>query len=184
MQRFTLLLALLAACASSKSTELGPAAGPSSTTPLGAAAGPSSAPDLASQANVFHATLSADMEVPKPTVDAAKAPSGTAMFTVTQAGVSYQVKVTNLTSAYTACHIHAGLAGVAGPVIVPITLTPGAPGEAAGEGTFDVSAIKGKMPDGTPMTMANFVTAMRSGATYINVHTANNKPGEARGQIQ
>jgi Cu/Zn superoxide dismutase len=173
MQRFTLVLALLlAACATSKSNDAGPAAGSSSPA------------DLASQGNVFKATLSADMEVPKPTVDASKAPSGTATFTVTPASVSYQVKVMNLSSAYTACHIHAGPAGVAGPVIVPLTLTPGSDGTASGEGTFDTSALKGKMPDGTPMTMANFVAALRAGTTYINVHTANNKPGEARGQIQ
>jgi hypothetical protein len=183
MQRFTLLLALLAACATSKSNELGPAAGPNSTTPLGSATGPASPPDLASQGNVFKATLSADMEVPKPTVDAAKPPSGTATFTVTPTSVSYQVKVMNLTSAYTACHIHAGPAGVAGPVIVPLTLTAGADGTASGEGTFDTTALKAK-PDGTPVTMANFVAALRAGTTYINVHTANNKPGEARGQIQ
>lgn len=169
MQRFTLVLALLlAACATSKSNDVAPSA----------------APDLASQGNVFKATLSADMEVPKPTVDASKAPSGTATFTVTPTSVSYQVKVMNLSSAYTACHIHAGPAGVAGPVIVPLTLTPGSDGTASGEGTFDTSALKGKMPDGTPMTMANFVAALRAGTTYINVHTANNKPGEARGQIQ
>jgi CHRD domain len=34
------------------------------------------------------------------------------------------------------------------------------------------------------MTMDELVTMMRSGSTYINVHTKNNKPGEARGQIQ
>jgi hypothetical protein len=32
--------------------------------------------------------------------------------------------------------------------------------------------------------MADLLTAMRNGGTYINVHTANNKAGEARGQIQ
>jgi CHRD domain len=28
------------------------------------------------------------------------------------------------------------------------------------------------------------LAAMQSGATYVNVHTANNKPGEVRGQIE
>ncbi|HEX4384493.1 MAG TPA: CHRD domain-containing protein, partial [Myxococcales bacterium] len=100
--RFAILLAFAAACASSKSNELGPANGPASSAPLGAAAGPSSAPGLASQGNVFRATLTAANEVPPPTVDASKPPMGTATFTVGPSSVSYSVKVTNLTSAYTA----------------------------------------------------------------------------------
>ena len=34
------------------------------------------------------------------------------------------------------------------------------------------------------MTLDDVLAAMRSGGTYVNVHTANNKPGELRGQIE
>ena len=74
---------------------------------------------------------------------------------------------------------------MAGPVIVPLAVTPGpTEGTAVGEGTIDASAINGKNADGSAMTMSDLLAAMRSGNTYVNVHTANNKPGESRGQIQ
>jgi hypothetical protein len=34
------------------------------------------------------------------------------------------------------------------------------------------------------MTLDDVLSAMRLGGTYVNVHTANNKPGEIRGQIE
>ena len=89
----------------------------------------------------------------------------------------------NLTSPLTAAHIHAGAAGTAGPVVVPLQLTA-AQGGASGEGTIDAAAIKGKRADGSPMTMDDLLAAMRSGGLYVNVHTANNKSGEVRGQIK
>jgi hypothetical protein len=182
--RYAFLLALLAACATSKSTELGPANGPASSTPLGTASGPASGTgDLASQGSVFKATLSAADEVPAPTLDPRQKPSGTATFTLSGMSLTWKVSVMNLSSAYTAAHVHLGAPGAAGPVLVPLTLTAGAQGEAAGEGTIDASAIKPKA-DGTAMTMADLVSTLKSGGAYVNVHTANNPKGEARGQIQ
>ena len=81
-------------------------------------------------------------------------------------------------------HIHLGAPGAPGPVIVPLKVSAGSwPGTATGEGTFDASGVKGKKPDGSAMTLDDVLAAMRSGGTYVNVHTANNKPGELRGQI-
>jgi hypothetical protein len=34
------------------------------------------------------------------------------------------------------------------------------------------------------MTMDDLLAALRSGGLYVNVHTANNKAGELRGQIK
>ncbi|HEX4382748.1 MAG TPA: CHRD domain-containing protein [Myxococcales bacterium] len=182
--RFAILLAFAAACASSKSNELGPANGPASSTPLGAAAGPASGTgDLASQGSVFRATLSPADEVPPPTLDPRQKPSGSATFTRSGMSLTWKVSVSGLSSAYSAAHVHLGQPGQAGPVLVPLTLTPGAQGEASGEGTIDASAIKPKA-DGTAMTMADLLSALKSGGAYVNVHTANNPKGEARGQIQ
>jgi CHRD domain len=133
--------------------------------------------------DTFHATLDATNEVPPPSLSG-NTPSGTATFTPQGDVLLYQVKVTGLSSPYVAAHIHTGAPGVAGPVIVPLMLNAGTDGSATGEGTIDASAIKGKNADGSPMSMADLLAAMRSGSTYVNVHTANNKAGEARGQIQ
>jgi CHRD domain len=131
----------------------------------------------------FQAKLDATNEVPTPSLSG-NTPSGNATFTPQGSVLLYKVSVSGLSSPYIAAHIHTGAPGVAGPVIVPLTLNAGADGTASGEGTIDVSAIKGKNADGSPMTMSDLLAAMRSGGTYVNVHTTNNKPGEARGQIQ
>ena len=99
--------------------------------------------------------------------------------------MAYKLAASGLSGPPTAAHIHIGAPGAAGPVIVPLTVAAGSsPGTAAGEGTFDASAVKGKKADGSAMSLEDVLAAMRSGGTYVNVHTANNKPGEVRGQIE
>jgi hypothetical protein len=155
MRRF--MLVLLAACASAA--------------PKPEAAAP----------EIFQATLDSGSEVPPPKVDAQ--PSGKATFTVAGATIVYKVSADGLGSAFTMAHIHAGAPGTAGPVVVPLQLAA-TPGGASGEGTIDAAAIKGKRADGSPMTMDDLLAALRSGGLYVNVHTANNKAGEVRGQIK
>jgi hypothetical protein len=99
--------------------------------------------------------------------------------------VVYRVHVTGLTSPYAAAHIHLGGPGVAGPVVVALPLSPGATaGAADGEGTIDATQIVAKNSDGSTMSMADLLEAMRGGRTYVNVHTQNNKGGELRGPIE
>lgn len=131
----------------------------------------------------FHASLSSDVEVPKPQLDPGVSPGGSATFTVMGTTVSWQVQASGLSSPYTAAHLHAGPPGVAGPVIATLSLTEGAPGTASGQGTIDASSITGKNPDGSPMTVDALVSALQRGETYVNVHTQKNKKGEARGQL-
>ncbi len=131
----------------------------------------------------FQAKLDTASEVPAPSVGSAT-PSGTATFTNNGTSIAYKLTATGLSSAFTAAHIHAGAAGASGPVVVPLNLTAGpSGGTAGGEGSIDASAIKGKNADGSPMALNDLLAAMRSRGTYVNVHTANNKPGEVRGQI-
>jgi hypothetical protein len=66
----------------------------------------------------------------------------------------------------TAAHIHLGVKGKNGPVIVPLTK--------AGD-TYSV-------PEGRKLTSAQ-VKAFKAGELYVNVHTARHKGGEVRGQI-
>ena len=150
---------------------------------LACASAPATQP-APSSPQTFQARLDAASEVPPPTLPGA-GPSGTATFTSQGNTLLYKVSVDGLSSQYVAAHIHTGAPGVAGPVIVPLALIPGpTEGTASGEGTIDAATIKGKNADGSPMSMADLLTAMRSGSTYVNVHTSNNKAGEARGQIQ
>jgi len=66
----------------------------------------------------------------------------------------------------TMAHIHQGAKGQNGPVIVPLTKN--------GD-TYSV-------PEGRKLTPAQ-MQAWKAGNLYVNVHTARNKGGEVRGQI-
>jgi len=138
----------------------------------------------ATASETFQARLDPRSEVPAPNLDGAT-PSGMANFTVNGTTVVYKLSASGLSSAPLMAHIHLGGPGAPGPVIVPLNVAPGASaGTAVGEGTFDASGVKGKKADGSAMTLDDVLAAMRSGGTYVNVHTANNKPGEVRGQIE
>src|SRR6267143_4439755 len=131
----------------------------------------------------FQAKLDARNEVPAPTLDGGAAPSGTADFAVNGTTVVYKLSASGLSSAPLMAHIHLGAPGAAGPVIVPLTIAAGpSAGTASGAGSFDASGGKGKKADGSAMSLDDVLAAMRAGGTYVNVHTANNKPGEVRGQ--
>ena len=69
----------------------------------------------------------------------------------------------------TVAHIHEAGAGVAGPVIIPLTQTP------AGSGLWTV-------PAGRTLS-ASQVASFNAGNLYFNVHSAVNPGGELRGQI-
>ena len=115
----------------------------------------------ASGPETFQAKLESGGEVPPPTVDIGSPPSGTAIFTFSGTSILYKVTAAGLSSAFTMAHIHAGAPGTAGPVAVPLQLTAGpAPGTAAGEGTIDAAAIKGKNADGSPMSVLTSASDM------------------------
>lgn len=80
--------------------------------------------------------------------------------------VSGSVKTTGVEGL--AAHIHVGAPGVAGPPI--ITLTKGA------DGSWTV-------PAGAKLTDEQFAD-FKSGNLYVNVHSAEHKPGEIRGQLK
>jgi len=68
----------------------------------------------------------------------------------------------------TQAHMHEGVVGVAGPVVIPLNSTGG--------GVWTV-------PSGTVLTSAQYAS-LQAGNYYFNVHSAANPAGEIRGQIE
>ena len=92
--------------------------------------------------------------------------SGTGTIRVNSDGtVSGNVTTTGVEG--TMAHIHQGAKGQNGPVIIPLTKSGN---------TYTV-------PAGAKLNDAQ-MKAYKEGNLYVNVHTAKNKGGEVRGQIQ
>jgi len=107
--------------------------------------------------------LAGNQEVP-PVMTAA---SGSGSFNVGADG-SISGSVSTLSLAGTAAHIHEGAPSANGPVIIPLTQT---------------SANVWSVPPGAKLTDAQ-VQSYKSGQLYVNVHSAANKGGEIRGQLE
>jgi len=115
----------------------------------------------------FSAKLTGDQEVPAVTTNAV----GVASFVLNASRdtLCIHASVNGLSGAITLAHIHEGLPGVGGPVILDL-----------------VSYISGNTINATIAGAAltsEFISKMITGNYYINVHTAANPNGEIRGQI-
>ncbi|HUG63733.1 MAG TPA: CHRD domain-containing protein [Gaiellaceae bacterium] len=117
----------------------------------------------------FRAVATAGAEVPKPAGVKAGA-RGILALTKTESSGSFSIAWTltfrNLTGRAQAAHIHRGKVRKAGPVLVSLC----GPCRSGQKGKASVS--KG------------VAAAIKSGRTYVNVHTARNQAGEIRGQIK
>jgi hypothetical protein len=146
------------------------------------------APTPSASATVFTATLLPSSEVP-PVIGSEANGSGTANLTfnltkdssgtITAATLDADVSVTGFPAgtALTASHIHPGDAGVNGGVIVSLGLSPGEVTFPTGSGSFSKRGIT------MTTDQANAILA-NSGAFYLNIHTAANPNGVARGQLR
>jgi hypothetical protein len=134
----------------------------------------------AAAATTFDVALTPAAEVP-PCTGGAGAATGDATVTISADNTSVAVQLTwaGLSGDASAAHIHFGAAGVAGGVIFPLGMPPVSPVNA----TFTSADYPNPPPDGAPADFAAFVTAMKAGMSYINVHSAACMPGEIRGQI-
>jgi hypothetical protein len=112
----------------------------------------------------FSAVLNIGQEKPVPKGTKSGA-AGKFTATVTGTSVTWKLTFSHLTGPATAAHIHAGKKGVPGPVIVPLCGPCTSP--ASGKGTVTAAQL----------------SKMKSGGTYVNVHTTKNPGGEIRGQI-
>lgn len=127
----------------------------------------------------FDVALTTAAEVP---VCPSAAPGATGRATVAIApddsSITTTVTYSGLSGDVTAAHIHAGAAGVSGPVVLPFSAPLASPL------TKTFTAADYVAAPNAPPDFPSFMTTLKSGGAYINVHTAACKPGEIRGQIQ
>lgn len=139
----------------------------------------SGSPD-ASAAQTFGFSLTKGAEKPTVCATAGANAGGTASVMLNAAGteITVMANFNGLSAAATMGHIHYGGEDDAGPPVLffdtPVT-TPI-------NKTFTASDYT--QGTGAPATFAAFVTELRAGKAYINIHTSSCHAGEIRGQIK
>lgn len=134
----------------------------------------------------FAAPLSGRQEVPVRDTNG----TGVATFKLNKEGtaLSFKLIVANI-DGVTQAHIHCGAEGVNGPVVAFLFgfVAEGVTVNGVlAEGTITTVIPRAPSPE-CPEGVANFeelLERMRSGDTYVNVHTLEFPPGEIRGQIK
>lgn len=119
----------------------------------------------------FTADLTADAEVPAPDLNGAS-PFGEATATLNDAEDTLEIEgnFSGLTGPATGAHIHGPAEeGETAGVIFPLEVDAATSGEFSGTWD-DITATQ--------------VAQLRDGLFYVNVHTAQNGPGEIRGQLR
>ena len=131
------------------------------------------------------AAVTATSMSPANETPAATAPgaTGSATFTLSGSTVNYTVTFSGLTGSATMGHLHAGVAGTSGGVVVAFSNVP-----AAASGTFSGSITSADIKANASANivagdLTSFLTVARAGGIYINIHTAANPGGEIRGQV-
>ena len=109
--------------------------------------------------------------------------------------LSFALSYANMSSSVSQAHIHLGAGRTNGGVMVFLCggPKPACPASGAITGTItasDVSVLPATngdsvVPQGLePANLAGMLEAIRSGNTYVNVHTTNFPNGELRGQVE
>lgn len=97
--------------------------------------------------------------------------------------LSYKLSVKNIENA-TAAHIHSGMKGKNGPPLANLFTGPKKEGKFSGnlsEGTITDKDLTGEL---IGKSLDDLVKLIKTGDTYVNVHTDANPNGEIRGQIK
>lgn len=119
------------------------------------------APPSLGEPTVFNATMTGREQVP--TLYATDA-TGTGTFSLDADGTTLGYTVEHTLEAPTAAHLHLGIAGESGEVLLPLTV-------AAGEIT------------GTVTVTPEQARAIEDGRVYVDIHSAGHPDGEIRGQV-
>ena len=122
------------------------------------------------QAQIIDLSASLDnaQEIPTPTVTSPGSGSATMTYDDATNLLSWDISFSGLSSATAAAHFHGpAAAGMTAPVEVDIATTAGFTSPQIGSAT---------------LTAAQEADLL-AGLWYINIHTANNAPGEIRGQV-
>ena len=105
-------------------------------------------------------------------------PAGTATASVNISDdgstITYTVTYSNLSGPAAAAHIHVGEIGVNGPIILPLTV---------GASPMTGTLTSDNFTSANGLTYQQAVDKIKSGGTYVNIHTAAHPGGEIRGQL-
>ena len=132
----------------------------------------------------FYAELDTEQEVPA--VTAPSSATGDAVVYVDDEGnLEFEVIVVDIQNV-TAAHIHLGMPGEAGPVVVTLFMGPEFSTQDGGTGTLATGEISADDLFGEleGLTLGHLLAQMEAGNTYVNVHTMDNPSGEIRGQLE
>jgi len=135
--------------------------------------------DAAGGGTTYNVTLTKDQEVTACAGAGANA-TGTAKVTVSSDNTTItvtDVTYSGLSGAATMAHIHANVMGMNGGVVLAFS-TITSPFSKTFTATDYTAAT------GAPATFADFVTSLKAGGAYINIHTTACMGGEIRGQIK
>jgi hypothetical protein len=133
----------------------------------------------------FVAHLTSAQEVPPNS----SAGTGKLDIRLVSGGTKLRFKLTsNGVSQITQSHIHLGAPGVNGPVTVFFFAQPPAPWNSVTGDNFEVAGVRtaadvhqGANPN---ITFADLLEALRSGNSYVNIHSPTHPGGEIRGVIK
>jgi hypothetical protein len=140
------------------------------------AAGLVAIPAIVLAADDFSATLSGAEEVPAVTTTASGSATVNIITDSEVTEINYEVTYAGLSGPLMAAHIHLGAAGSNGGILLPLVIGP-----SPFSGTLKEADLT---PTGGVTAFAGAIDAIRSGGTYINLHTAANPGGEIRGQLK
>jgi hypothetical protein len=95
--------------------------------------------------------------------------------------VNYTITVSGLSSNPTAAHIHGPADSTTNAgVIVPLNPVTAQTSGTIATGSFTAANITA----GTGVSFDSLLVLMRTGNSYVNVHTTNHPAGEIRGQVR
>jgi hypothetical protein len=96
--------------------------------------------------------------------------------------IGVNLRLFNIPTGTTAGHIHAGAAGIAGPVIIDFTFPSGLTGDQTINLRLGQAAFRAR-PEIGIATLADAIQTITAGNAYVNIHTTQFPGGEIRGQL-